>query len=481
MHHVDEKYSRFVRTYEDVGRQTGPMAIHVTVGDLVADPILNTQVLAGHSGLEAHVRWAQTSEAPDPWTWLGEGELLMTLGLNLPHEPAAQAGFVRRAREAGIVGMSVGDDGYAPVLSEAMLATADLLGFPLLLTGHSTPFVVISRTVAAATNTAQGRGVLVLSRLYQEASLRGRDLRSTSWIHGLTGVWVSVMEQSTGSAVLGPGGELGAESRRHPLDTDPATYLQVDADLDPLILIHLKQVLATDAQAVLREALDAARHGAEQISAALDPAATRAAHPGGAAVGGAHAVGQRTYRVLAVPDGASRLALSLALAGYPAWVGEAQGVVMVVSAEEDLDGAQPLVQEVSVDIGISQVHARMEDVGAAVREAADALTTGKGITEFVPEPVSLLARSVTEARQIVEQVLGPLQEESHAALRDTLFTVLEADLSMQRAAETLGIHRQSLGYRLKRIRDLTGHNVHRVPDLTRLWLAHEAWSLLHAA
>lgn len=467
-------------TYEVMKRQTGPMAALITVGDLVGDPILNTTVLAGSSGLDAQVRWAQTSEAPDPWTWLGEGELLMTLGLNLPRDPAAQAGFIRRAREAGIVGMAVGDDGYAPQLSDAMLATAELLGFPLLLTGHETPFVVISRTVAAATSTAQGKGVLILSRLYQKAGERTRDPRSTTWLTDLTGMGVRVVERTTGMPVLGDRQEASPQSaRRHALDTDPATDLYVDADLDPLVLIHVKQLLTIDAQAVLRRALDAVRYGEEQIRAALDPVAAHATHPGGVGTDGAHAVGQRPYRVLAVPDGAGRLALSLALARYPAWVGEALGVVIVVAAEEDLDGVQPLVQEASQDVGVSLLHARIDDAGAAVREASDALSAGQGVREFAPESVSLLARSVTEAQQIVEQVLGPLTK--YDGLRHTLFTVLEADLSMQTAADALGIHRQSLVYRLKRIRELTGHDVHRVPDLTRLWLAHEAWSLLHAA
>jgi purine catabolism regulator len=448
------------------------VAEQITIADLVDDPSLSTEVLAGRAGLGTVVRWAQTSEAPDPWTWLGEGELLMTLGLNLPDDAAAQAGFIRRARDAGIVGMIVGDDGYAPEIGQAMLATADLLGFPLLRTGHETPFVVISRTVAAATSTAQGRGVLILSRLYQKASERSRDPRSTQWLTDLTGAHVRVLERVTGLPVLGDREEpTSSTARRHALDTVPATDLHMDGDLDPLVLIHVKQVLTADTQALLREAADAVRHGQEQIRAALDPArgasAPRSREP---------SVGQRPYVVLAVPDGGARLALSLALAGYPAWVGDAQGVVVVVAAADDLDAVKPLVVSASADVGVSRSRQDVGDLGSAVAEAVDALVPGQGMMEYIPEAVSMLARSATEAHEMVQQVLGPLAQSRNDSLRQTLFTVLETDLSMQRAADRLGIHRQTLVYRLRKVEAMTGHSVHRVPDLARLWLAHEAWA-----
>lgn len=59
----------------------------LTLADLIADPTLDTQVVAGGTALDRRVRWAQTSEIADPWNWLGHDELLMTVGLNLPAAP----------------------------------------------------------------------------------------------------------------------------------------------------------------------------------------------------------------------------------------------------------------------------------------------------------------------------------------------------------------------------------------------------------
>ena len=56
----------------------------LTVQDLVANPTLRTRVLAGSGGIERELTWAHSIELPEPWAWMGNGELLMTTGQNFP-------------------------------------------------------------------------------------------------------------------------------------------------------------------------------------------------------------------------------------------------------------------------------------------------------------------------------------------------------------------------------------------------------------
>ena len=60
----------------------------ITVADVVADQTLNLQVVTGGDHLDREVTSAHVSELTSPGDWLRGGELLMTVGLLLPMNPA---------------------------------------------------------------------------------------------------------------------------------------------------------------------------------------------------------------------------------------------------------------------------------------------------------------------------------------------------------------------------------------------------------
>lgn len=105
---------------------------------------------------------------------------------------------------------------------------------------------------------------------------------------------------------------------------------------------------------------------------------------------------------------------------------------------------------------------------------------GEHWREFQGEQVSLVARSRSEAAQIIDTVLGPLarEEQRYVLLRETLFAFLDNDLHWSLTAQTLGMHRQGLVYRLNRVEALTGRSVRRTQDVSELWLARTAWRQL---
>ncbi|MFJ2617964.1 PucR family transcriptional regulator [Glutamicibacter sp. NPDC087344] len=459
------------------------MTSAVTVRDLTLDPSLETSVLAGAAGLGRVLDWAQTSEMPDPWTWLGEGELLMTMGITFPAHPTEQCRYISKLNAAGVAAVTFGADGMQPPLTPEMLAEADRLSFPILMTGENTPFVVIARLVAAANGNQQSRSILALSRIYQVAGAQEPEQRRAGqWVKELFNIDAAVVDTETGCVVIGNHIASQPHLRAHTLSTIRPATLQISrgADLDSLSLVHLKQVLTVDANAVLQEALTAIANGEAAITAqrrrqdfATRSIAQQSALPNG------------TYRVLASQDkDHQRLVLGLALSRVQPFSRKMNGATLTMVTTGNLGLAERIYRELGVAAGLSSEHLDLADLTGAASEAVNALDAGlkSGSTwsEFQGERVSLLARSRSEAMEIIRSVLGPLREtkESISVLRDSLFLLLDNDLNWQLTAQQLGIHRQTLAYRIRRAEELTGHRLKVVGDLAELWLARQAWSMM---
>jgi purine catabolism regulator len=93
----------------------------------------------------------------------------------------------------------------------------------------------------------------------------------------------------------------------------------------------------------------------------------------------------------------------------------------------------------------------------------------------------LLPQSVTEAQALVSRVLGPLiaHDTGHGtAYVDTLRAVLGHNRSWQLAAAELHIHKQTLGYRIRKIEQLTGRGLTSTEHLAEWWFALRAHDLL---
>jgi DNA-binding PucR family transcriptional regulator len=73
----------------------------------------------------------------------------------------------------------------------------------------------------------------------------------------------------------------------------------------------------------------------------------------------------------------------------------------------------------------------------------------------------MLTHSREEARRFVAQRLGDLaaEDKSVARLRDTLRVFLEENGSFQNAAARLGVHKNTVAYRIRRAEELLGHGV----------------------
>ncbi|QIM15395.1 PucR family transcriptional regulator [Leucobacter insecticola] len=462
----------------------------MTIGDLVAIDTLRTDYLAGGAGRDRRVLWAHSCELVEPWLWVGRDELLMTVGFCVPKDAAAQVQFVRELHAAGVAGATIGGRDDALVLSPDMCAEADRLGFPILRTDPSVPWSAISQHVAAAAMSSQTSHVLTLARVYEIAAAARSPRGVVAELAKVLGVQLAIIDRETGVPLLGGFasaaeagvGELRIRahrfSERHPAELEIGEA--VGDGLNSMVLVHLKRVVEVEVDRMLLEAESRAMEREMALNHLLGSGDGRGAE----SLLGVDAVRQG-YRVLALQEAAVvGVARLTAVRGNNVLLGRSSehGVMLVPAAE--LEDVQDLLREMRVRAGASRASEGWGDARGAVAEAVSALVdaqqAGADWAEFSAAQVSLLARSAREAREIVEAVLGSLAEHTlrAATLRTTLFCYLRNDRSWARSAAELGVHRQTLAYRLRQAESMTGRSASRSEDISALWIALQAWEWL---
>lgn len=457
------------------------MSSDFRVGDIVNDPSLDTHAIAGADGLERPVIWAHSCEFRDPEKWLGPHELLMTIGLGVPSGASAQRAFIAALDDAGLAGVAIGVDGIAPKLTKAMLAEADARAFPILRTGSNTPFAVVGRTVAAANTDRQTMTLLLLAKLYQiSGGHTEQTRRSGALLSELFRTPLTVVDDATGCVIIGNSSVAPSGLRAYALRTQRPTHLHVDpgVPMDGFALVHLTQVLAVDANAILQDAVATIERGAASLDRALaktPDAAALNAHLG--------VTDDADFRIVVLPHvEQERVALSLTLQGVPSAVTRVNEHTVVAVSEFHLDDVRDHLIHVDLTAGVSSAQHDFDSLAGALTEAAAelavAISTGERWRQYRGERLSLLSRSREESQEIITTVLGVLAggDDRSLILRTTLFVLLEEDLNWGRAAQRLDVHRQTIVYRMNTIEQLTGRSVRRVQDLGEFWIAFLAWN-----
>lgn len=463
----------------------------LTVEDLLSTASLGLRPLAGNSGLDRSVLWAHSCEMSDPTEWLGPHELLLTVGLCVPAAPEKQVDFIRRLDETHLAGLVLGDHETCPPVSEGMLAEADRRGFPVLLADARIPWAAIGRHVAAANASSQTMQVLKLSKLYQVAANSDDDYSALiEQLSKLLGVGLIIMDQQTGMVVL-EAAHIGAANhsqttRNYPLpSTHPAELRLMEfagESLDSFILVHLLKVLALNADRLL----GAVNHRIQESEQAFQRLYSNKHCPEATALLEAHAENGSYHVATFAPELGARFARQVALLRLPVLVGfePLHGHAFIPAG---IVGAfRGLSEQAGIHVGLSSSFSDVRDVRAAAEEAKRTLGVARFSdrlwVEFEGTTVAVLTRSRREADEIIAGVLGPLAEPSEAStkLRETLFAYLRNDRHWQQTADELGVHRQTLSYRLGRIEEETGMNANRSADLSAFWIAYQAWESVAA-
>jgi hypothetical protein len=140
-------------------------------------------------------------------------------------------------------------------------------------------------------------------------------------------------------------------------------------------------------------------------------------------------------------------------------------------------------------VGVSATFRGLADAPDARRQARlacfAAAPSSHEVVRFDDHPLAvLLAAAPDQAAALATSVLGPvlaLAGDDRGVLLATARTWLTADGSTSVAAEQLHLHRNSVRYRLRRLEELTGHDLAKPVDAAQVFLALECVRILGLA
>lgn len=496
----------------------------LSVRDLTRMPHLRTRIHAGAAGADQLVGWAHSSEVPDPWVWLEPGDLLMTVGLGIPRAAAQQAAWVEQLAAAGVSGVAIGEEMQAPPLTDAMTEAADRCELPLLLTATEVPFIELSRAVAAANHGREQQRLAETARLYERMRsgvahgddavtlLRHLGEELGTRLDALDGARLAPLfagAQPLPAALrdaLATTLRRGAGAGAHPeivrvrvgetsavalplATRTPALLVAVaaaGAELPPYALLqHAATIVAMEAERLAGARAEQRRIGSEVLAHLLDAEIAPAA-----AAYALRWVGlsEPPLTLLAAEagrgaDDAAALHRELVARGVPSLVLARDGatLLLVGGGEAAVSAAVELLAAARRRVGVSDPFHAPEDAPSALRQARWAIEVGRAegraVTRYGASRASFGPRSVAEARQLAEQVLGELiayDAEHETELLRTLDLFLAHNRSWQQTARELVVHKQTLVYRIRRVEEITGRRLDRTADVSALWIALRA-------
>ena len=117
-----------------------------TVRTVLDIPALALVLRAGRAAIDAPVRWVAVSELEDPTPYLDGGELLLTTGLRLGDDD--WTGFVDRLTRAGVSALGIGVGLTHDRVPPGLVAAAEAAVLPLLEVPEPTPFMAVSRAIS---------------------------------------------------------------------------------------------------------------------------------------------------------------------------------------------------------------------------------------------------------------------------------------------------------------------------------------------
>lgn len=424
MDSLAEKEGRREQT-EKRERQRGGRGV-ASVGDVLRlEGLAKARVLAGRDGLDRSVSWITVGEEPDLPEWIFGGELVLSTLFAITPERRAQ--YVEGLAQRGGAGLFVKTQRFIGELSPEVIERADGISFPLVeVPSH----VLWSRVLAAFYNAAIQRQAEQV-RVETEMRLRGgfvEELLSGGLRHD------EILQRAgfLGCDLSGGGAAVVFDIR------DFAGFISRQG-LEETQVQRLKRVFYEAVDGSVRE--------------------TR----------GNCICTPRSDSVLVILGGDGADTETLASRVLLRCQERLPGVrIHAGIGEEYPEPAQILTSCREADSAL-QVGQQMKDTGQRIHAFGE-LGTDRLLFSVRCNDPSLLS-------DFERQTVAPLLEYDarHGThLMETLQAYMECDGNLSEAAGQLFAHRHTVRYRLKRVGDITGLDVSRFEDATRLYLAVRA-------
>jgi PucR C-terminal helix-turn-helix domain/GGDEF-like domain len=153
-----------------------------------------------------------------------------------------------------------------------------------------------------------------------------------------------------------------------------------------------------------------------------------------------------------------------------AWIGSPSGLPW----EATMNSVAARLGTASLAAGVSRHLSGFHGAKRAYREAIDALERGNGalLTRFESVELDAVLSTASGGRELADACLEPLlRSRSNGLLLGTLEAYLATGRNAKRASEVLGIHRNTLFYRLRHIERLLGVSLDEPDAVFRLDLS----------
>ncbi|MFB7634752.1 PucR family transcriptional regulator [Streptomyces sp. NPDC056149] len=186
------------------------------ISDLLARPGLHLSLTydVPPELLSRTIEAATVSDLLVPGKWLQGGELLMTIGLLLPMEPAACRAYVRDAAGGGAACLALGLGQGLPYQQapEPLVTAAREAGLPLLTVPDEVPFIAVTKTVFDARAAEQRE---VLHRAFATQRRLTAAAATSDGLQPMLAEWTAAT--GVGATVLDPLGRQLASAEQEPL------------------------------------------------------------------------------------------------------------------------------------------------------------------------------------------------------------------------------------------------------------------------
>jgi len=428
-----------------------------TVAEALRHPVLaRAELVGGRQGLSRRIAWVHVSELLDVARFLQGNELLLTTGMALAHaSPGAREAYLSSLAERGIAALGIELVQWMRSLPGDFSAWADAAGIPLLVFREEVRFEAISQAICTlvlsrrtALLEALEEATRALLEGFAEGGLPGFAAALERLLPGQRvavrpgpgpeepGLWIPL---TAGEEVLGVLGLVPGEG----LDEVGRLVAERAAHL---LAAHLAMARAQE-EARRREAL-------ERLNALLLPDLFPGPPPYHPA-----------WMGLALGEGVGEEALWPLLGeGVEAWGWRVGGARLFL-----LGGRRPALERVARalegrdGVGVGPVVDGGCGARHTLREALWRLRYGQDALGLAPLLVPDPELHLAYARARLAPLLG-LPPGRRRALGETLRVLLEEG-NRTRAADRLGIRRQSLYRRLALLESLLGPLTPGRPDL----------------
>ncbi|MDQ7778036.1 MAG: PucR family transcriptional regulator ligand-binding domain-containing protein [Paracoccus aminovorans] len=468
----------------------------LTVAELVAIRSLGLGFLAGARGGHRLITWAHAVDLPDPWRWVSAGQLMMTVGSGIPHDPAEQAGWLRRLAATNASALVIARSAAAPEIQPQMLAAAEEAMFPVIAASFDLEFVKLSRQVIERVLQAQRDRFDAAQRLFQTyaAALReAPDMAARLDALGQRmGLHLQIEDADSGVPILQgrrampAQGSLGRFEIPGRAKAALSLWRRDARAFDDIFLVRaLVGLLSVELERMMIER-DGQRRDGESLLRDL--------------IGGTLELGSVQGLLQRRGLAGTLVAVAIQPGGDAGWS------AADIHHAPELLAFSPLFLQDELLLGVlpddePTLRSIISRLGSGTRAGVSGpITAAGGIPESIrqarlaqllareaglhlhrhdaAEPALALGpRTLAEARAIVARHLGPLIDHDRArslSLLHTLDVFLRNDGNWKATAADLRIHRQTLVYRLKLIEQLTGLKPTTSAGTARFWMALQA-------